>query len=341
MKRLRSRLTLTKAMATLVVTGAVAVPLFLACTASALVTVGRPLTGTFTPGTPEPTAFTGANLAFPGAGGSAASPVDGVIIRWNVIGAKGSFRLGVLKQTANNFTLTRLSDPASPATTGLQSFSTQLPISVGEIVGLEVSPGSTAGLLKEDTAATVFWNPALTIGQPKPPNEAPGPFTYGFNAEVLPPPTISSVSPTSGPTGGGTSVVISGQNFAKVSAVKFGATPAASFAVASEGTINAVAPAGTGTVPASVTTVAGTATSSSFTYIAPPAPPPAPTCTVPNLKGKTLKLAKKRIRFADCRVGKLTKREGATAKTGEVVRQVPKPGATVPGNTQVKVTLAP
>ena len=77
--------------------------------------------------------------------------------------------------------------------------------------------------------------------------------------------------------------------------------------------------------------------------IVPPTPAPiapAPTCTVPKLKGKTLKSAKKRIRAATCRVGKLTKKKGATAKTGEIVKQVPKPGSTVPINTKVKVTLA-
>jgi hypothetical protein len=75
--------------------------------------------------------------------------------------------------------------------------------------------------------------------------------------------------------------------------------------------------------------------------IAPPAAAPSATCTVPKLKGKTLKSAKKRIRAAACLVGKPTKKRGATAKSAKVVKQVPKPGATVPVGTKVKVTLAP
>jgi hypothetical protein len=77
---------------------------------------------------------------------------------------------------------------------------------------------------------------------------------------------------------------------------------------------------------------------------APPAvtpPPPAPTCRVPGLKGRKLKGAKRRIRAAECRVGTLRKRGGATAKDGKVVGQHPRAGASVPAGTKVRVTLAP
>ena len=45
------------------------------------------------------------------------------------------------------------------------------------------------------------------------------------------PPTVSSVAPSAGPTGGGTSVTISGNYFTGATAVYFGTTPAASFGV--------------------------------------------------------------------------------------------------------------
>jgi beta-lactam-binding protein with PASTA domain len=67
-----------------------------------------------------------------------------------------------------------------------------------------------------------------------------------------------------------------------------------------------------------VTTVAGTSTS--------------------KIKGSSLKAAKRRIRGADCAVGKPTKRKGASARTGIVVRQVPARGTTVPVGTTVKVS---
>jgi hypothetical protein len=338
---LRSKLNYAKGTATLAMICALVEPLALASSANAtLVTVGKPLTGTFTPSAAEPLSYIGVNTVLPaGASGQLVSPVSGVIVRWNLTGATGSFRLDVLRQSGANFTLTSRGESVNPAGTGNESFAAQIPIAAGETVGLEVAPGSKEGITTEPGATSVFWEPAINVGETKPPTGT-NPLLYGFNAEVLPPPTISSISPTSGPSTGGTQVTISGQNFANVSAVKFGATSASSFSVANEGSITATAPAGTGSAQLSVTTVAGTATSSgSFTYSTPP--PPPPTCKVPKLKGKTLKSAKKRIRFADCRVGKLTKKEGATAKTGEVVKQVPKPGATVPADTKVKVTLAP
>ncbi|MBM3116683.1 putative Ig domain-containing protein [Jeongeupia naejangsanensis] len=92
-----------------------------------------------------------------------------------------------------------------------------------------------------------------------------------------PVPTITSISPTSGSTGGGTSVTITGTGFTGATAVKFGATNAApgSVVVNSATSITATSPAGSGTVNVSVTTPGGTATlTGAFTYVA-----PAPTVT--------------------------------------------------------------
>ena len=59
------------------------------------------------------------------------------------------------------------------------------------------------------------------------------------------PPTVTSLSPTSGPTGGGTSVTITGTSFTGATAVTFGATAATGFTVNSATQITATAPAGT------------------------------------------------------------------------------------------------
>jgi len=87
-------------------------------------------------------------------------------------------------------------------------------------------------------------------------------------------PTVTSISPTSGPTGGTTSVVITGTNLSGATAVKFGATNASGYTVNSATQITATSPAGSaGTVDITVTTVGGTsATSASdqFTYVAAP-----------------------------------------------------------------------
>ena len=85
---------------------------------------------------------------------------------------------------------------------------------------------------------------------------------------VMPAPIISSLSPNSGPSSGGTSVTINGQYFTNVSSVTFGGTDATSFNFVSDSQITAVAPARSiGTVNVAVTAVGGTTNKlNAFTY---------------------------------------------------------------------------
>jgi IPT/TIG domain len=85
----------------------------------------------------------------------------------------------------------------------------------------------------------------------------------------LPAPSVSGVSPSSGPATGATNVTVTGAHFSGATSVKFGSTAATNVLVVDDGHITATAPAGTGTVDVTVTTPGGTsATSSSdqFTY---------------------------------------------------------------------------
>ncbi|HTW41037.1 MAG TPA: IPT/TIG domain-containing protein [Solirubrobacteraceae bacterium] len=98
-------------------------------------------------------------------------------------------------------------------------------------------------------------------------SESTAPVTVGS-------PLIERVTPDSGPPGGGTIVVISGQNLGEASAVEFGFWPATSFE-STPTSITAVVPPGTtGTVSVTVTTRHGGASASSeadlFSYV--PAP---------------------------------------------------------------------
>jgi len=61
--------------------------------------------------------------------------------------------------------------------------------------------------------------------------------------------------------------------------------------------------------------------------------PAGPTCTVPKIKGKPLKKAKKKLRNHSCRLGKV-KGHGKKVK-----KQKPKPGALLPQGSTVKVTV--
>jgi RHS repeat-associated protein len=87
-------------------------------------------------------------------------------------------------------------------------------------------------------------------------------------------PTVTSISPTSGPPAGGTSVTINGTNFTGVTAVKFGTTPATSFTVNTSIKITATSPShSAGTVDITVTTAGGTSATGladQFTYTAGP-----------------------------------------------------------------------
>jgi len=87
-------------------------------------------------------------------------------------------------------------------------------------------------------------------------------------------PTVTGVSPDSGPAAGGTDVTLTGTGFTAATAVRFGTTDAADFTVESATEITATSPAhAPGTVDVTVTTTGGTSatgTADRFTYAVPP-----------------------------------------------------------------------
>ena len=95
-------------------------------------------------------------------------------------------------------------------------------------------------------------------------------YGYGYSGPVVP--TVTNVSPNSGSTAGGTTVFITGSGFCDVtSAVRYGATAAASFTVLSDTEIQSTSPAhAAGTVDITVTNAGGTSATSSadqFTFV--------------------------------------------------------------------------
>jgi len=88
---------------------------------------------------------------------------------------------------------------------------------------------------------------------------------------ATPAPTLSAVTPSNGPVGGGTSVTLTGANLGAATSVTFGGTPAI-ITTNNASQIVATAPAhSAGTVDVVVTTVGGSATSSgAYTYGSPP-----------------------------------------------------------------------
>jgi hypothetical protein len=335
----------------LAVTGSL---LFAASGSAAPITVGSPLSASFTQNVETPESYVAAATALGEPGAHAASPVSGTIIRWRLIDGKGTgFELWVLRPTGGgSYVWIDHSSPVAPAGGALETFSANVPISAGDLVALHVPAEGTDAIsyLKAPGSQTTFFAPELAAGTEARPAETYANTEYGFNAEVLPPPTIAAISPAEGPTAGGTSVTIAGTNFIEVTSVQFGENPARSFAVTNEGVLTAVAPSGTpGRVPVKVTTVAGSTTSPQpFIYssvsnlplesnLLPPLH--LNTCKVPNLIGKNLKATKKRLREADCTLGQVVKNRGVTAKNGEIVKQKPKPATVRPAGSKVSVTL--
>lgn len=66
----------------------------------------------------------------------------------------------------------------------------------------------------------------------------------------------------------------------------------------------------------------------------------APSCLVPNVKGKKLPAAKGAITSAHCSVGKIQKAFSAKVKRGRVISQSPKPGTTRAAGSAVKLTVS-
>lgn len=304
-------------------------------TASAApLTIGSPLTQAFAP-TKSTALGTIANTALPEPGAHAASPVNGVVLEWRVLGAEGGpFQLRILRPQVGGFYLAAgTSAPASPTSLDLQTFPTLLPIRAGDLVGLDAGQvgdkiGTVTGV--PGTLFTAFRSPfpdgstAYPLG-----SEA---REIAVNAVIKPAPVVTAVIPTSGNFKGGTTVTIIGTDFTGASAVAFGGVPAKSFTVDSETQITAVTGAANkpGAVAVAVTTIAGTRTTAGFNLTA---------CVVPKLKTRTLKGAKKALKKAGCKVGEVKKVGGATAKTGKVTAQGKRVGKKLAPGTQVNVTL--
>jgi hypothetical protein len=278
------------------------------------------------------------NTALPEKGASLASPVSGTVVRWRLVGAKGGpFYLRILRPNGlGAFTAVGTSTPVSPATTGLETFNTNLPIKSGDL--LAVDPTNKTDELGFAAAAgasftTIF--PTPFEGATVPGREPVSGKEIELSAEVQPTPTVSSITPGSGSVTGGTEVKIVGSDFTGASAVKFGELTAATFKVESDSEIVATAPKSkkVGTFDVAVTTLAGTSAAvggDRFAYTG---------CVVPRLRNPKLAKAKRAIQRGGCKLGKVTVRRGVRRASGKVKQQSPKPRAVLAKGAKVKLTL--
>jgi hypothetical protein len=309
-----------------------------AASALAQITIGQ-----FAPGT-NPSAYCVLG-PFDGAPtGSAAAgytvPTAGVITSWSTNASEGAGQLLNFKVYrplgGGKYLVVGHDGPRTLTPSVVNTFQASIPVQAGDVIGNDDTNASTVPSACEfetgNPGDTAWLAPgeatdgATIQAEPEEENEVRANET----ATLLPPPTISGLAPASGSIAGGASVVISGANFAEVKSVSFGAAPASAFTVGSDGQITATAPptASRGPVSVAVTTVAGTATAAQrFAYKA---------CVVPKLKGRTLKAAKKRLRKADCKLGKVN---GHKSNAAKVTKQRPKAGKVLRPGSKVNVNL--
>jgi len=278
-------------------------------------------------------------------GSSYAVPTAGVLTSWSTNAAAGvnqTLGLKIYRPVAGLFQVIAHDGPRPLVPSIFNTFGVNIPVLPGDIVGLAVPTGNPGlggvptacsfetGLPSDVVSYRETLAPDGTIFSP---DNSFDEFRLNVSATLLPPPAISAVSPAKGSVKGGTSVVLTGVNFASVTGVSFGATAAKSFTTNSEGQITAISPASStiAKVPVTVTTVAGVATGvQTFSYEG---------CKVPGLGGKKLKAAKKTLKKKGCKVGKVKKTGGATANTGKVKKQNPKAGKLLAPGAKVNITL--
>ena len=171
------------------------------------------------------------------------------------------------------------------ATTGSTAGGTPVTITGSNFMGVsQVFFGSLAAsgyVLNSPTSITAY-SPAEAAGVVDVTVQTPSGVSAVSSADkftfVIPPPVVASLNVTSGLTTGGTTITLTGSNFAGATAVAFGNTAAAAFAVVNASTITAVTPAmSAGVVDVTVTTGGGTSSTSlgdQFTFLL-----PAPTVT--------------------------------------------------------------
>ncbi len=176
------------------------------------------------------------------------APGPGVITDWRVTGSTG-LRLRVFHEAPEAEWIT--AGTSAPAANGKgEANATSLPIRKGDVIGIDQPSGHDSEIgfrqVAKDTALLYSWGPSLGEGVVTPePFEGGGEFNEVIlvNADIVLAPVVSSISPASGGTAGGTAVTITGKYMDGATGVTFGATPASSFGVNSPSQITAIAPA--------------------------------------------------------------------------------------------------
>ena len=276
------------------------------------------------------------------AGGPAyAAPGDGLLTSWSVgadsdTGAIVKLRIFRPTSTPNLYLVLADSPDQGPLTPNMANgpFPISIPVKAGDLIGINIVAGTSPACQiltsNSDDVALQFLPDNADVGDLESSADTSSGEKANISATFVGPPVVSSVSPSSGPRTGGTKVTVNGHDLEGASAVSFGSQPAAGFTVDSDSRITATTPPGAlGLVDVRVTTLVGQSAqvaADRFTFLE--------VCTVPKVKGKKLKPAKKKLSHGDCRIGKVK-----GDRQGKVKKQNPKPGVVLPVGGKVNVKL--
>ena len=145
------------------------------------------------------------------------------------------------------------------------------------VTAVSFGTAAASNVIVESDSAVVATAPAhadgtvdVTVTNPAGTSAAVTADQFTYTAAV---PTVTAVSPATGPSGGGTTVTITGTGFSDATGVSFGSVAATDVADVTATEMTALAPAGSGVVDVTVTNPAGTSAVSAadqFTYGAAP-----------------------------------------------------------------------
>ncbi len=174
-----------------------------------------------------------------------------------ISGLPGSNEVG---EGAHSFTIEATDGSGSTVSSGVRSIAVAIDgHEIGSPSG-ECSPGPCTASRDQTIDGSEFAAGAHVVtvtATDNAGNTASELFTFNV-AHSSASPFVTGLAPAGGPAAGGTSVAITGENFAGTTAVRFGATSATNVKVESPTLITATAPAGTGDVAVTVTNASGT-----------------------------------------------------------------------------------
>ncbi len=239
-------------------------------------TLGSTLTATPDKSSCGATTYTNTALG----SGTLEAPFNGVLVRWRldlaVPGGSYTYKLRVLRPDGGSSYTgagTGPSQSAPSAGVNVLALAKPLPIQAGDTIGIDcpgLAPAPYSVMGQKGTIYSFFGTYLAEGEMGAASGNLPGDEVL-INADLVGQPTVTSLSPSTGSTGGGTTVTISGTHLTEAGAVKFGSNAASSFTVDSETQITAVAPPNPSpaAVDTTVTNAAGTSATSvadRFTY---------------------------------------------------------------------------